>query len=217
MNADACGWRERLGPFLMGHVSEAERAAVAAHLEGCATCRRERDLLAPVARALEAADPRHVLAETEEPPADLEPRVVRRIRDARAGRRRRVALAGAAAGVVVAVGAWLVIPNIVGSTVDEVTLTSSVPTAAGSASLFERPWGTEVHLRATGLSAGTVYVVWLESVDGERVQGGTFRAPGADEVRMTVAIALDRDESVLLGVTAKDGATVLRGRLEGDR
>lgn len=218
MTTDACrGWRERLGPYLTGRASATERAAVEAHLEGCAACRRERDLLAPVARALDVADPSHVLAETEQPPADLEPRVVGRIRGARRERRRRVGLASAAAGIAIVLALSLALFATAGPGAEQVMLTGASPRAAGAAELVERAWGTEVHLRAWGLSSGTTYVVWLEAVDGERVQGGTFRAPGPEEVRATLAIALDRDDSVVLGVTATGGDTVLQARLGEDR
>lgn len=212
------GWREHLGAYLTGRSTDPERAGLEAHLEGCASCRHELEELAPVARALDAADPDRILSGAEEPPAALAPRIAERIAEARRRRRRRGVIVAIAAtvGVAAIMTAALVIPRN-GPEGERVTLVASAPGAGGWASLAERPWGTEVHLRAAGLAPGATYVVWLESIEGDRVQGGTFTAPDDNEVRMTLAVALARNRSVLLGITETGGDTVLRARLPADR
>jgi len=58
MTVDECRiWRERLGAFALGQLSDSERAATEAHLEGCPDCRAEANALSPMAAMLERADP----------------------------------------------------------------------------------------------------------------------------------------------------------------
>jgi len=54
MTAEGCReWRERLGAYVLGHLTEDERAATSAHIEGCAACRAEAESLAPLAEAVD--------------------------------------------------------------------------------------------------------------------------------------------------------------------
>ena len=79
MKADDCRrWRENLGALVLDQLEPDERIATEAHLGGCAECRTERDLLAPVARALPLADPEQ-LASTPAPPRSLAFRIARGI------------------------------------------------------------------------------------------------------------------------------------------
>ena len=218
MTTDPCRRREQLGAYLTGRLTDQERAALEAHLEGCGACRRELEELAPVARALEAADPDRILPGAEEPPAELGPRIIERIAEANRRRwlRQAVVTLAAAISLAAVATAVIVLPRD-GVAGERVTLVSNTAGAGGWASLVERPWGTEVHLRANGLASGATYVVWLQSVEGDRVQGGTFRAPDDEEVRMTLAVALARDRSVLLGITETGGETVLQAHLPMER
>ena len=50
-------WRESLGAYALGHLSDDERAGLEAHLEGCPECRAELESLSSVARLLPLADP----------------------------------------------------------------------------------------------------------------------------------------------------------------
>jgi len=69
MTAEGCReWRERLGAYVLGHLTEDERAATSAHIEGCAACRAEAESLAPLAEMLPIADPAQ-LTTAPTPPA----------------------------------------------------------------------------------------------------------------------------------------------------
>src|SRR5919109_323609 len=73
MRAEECRiWRERIGALVLGQLSEDERAATEAHLEGCPACRAEADALAPVAALLSRADPDR-LAPAPAPPLGRSP------------------------------------------------------------------------------------------------------------------------------------------------
>ncbi len=68
MKAEGCReWRERIGALVLGQLSEDERFATEAHLDGCPACRAEVEALAPVASLLERVDPER-LAPTPAPP-----------------------------------------------------------------------------------------------------------------------------------------------------
>src|SRR5215208_413502 len=76
--------RERLGALALGQLSPEERAAIEAHLEGCAECRAEAEALAPMAAMLRRADPER-LSPAPAPPPYLGDRSARRRRRARIG------------------------------------------------------------------------------------------------------------------------------------
>src|SRR6478752_7047921 len=82
-------WRERLGAHVLGQLSDEERIATEAHLEGCPDCRAEANALSPMAAMLERADPDR-LSPAPAPPPDLGDRIARRIAAERGvtGRRR---------------------------------------------------------------------------------------------------------------------------------
>lgn len=108
--------RELLGAFALGGLPDDARAAMRAHLDGCATCRSELAEIAPLAQDLRGVDPA-TLTDLPTPPPDLGERIRARVaqerelaqarerRDARRAQARRGArrlTAGAAALVVVA-------------------------------------------------------------------------------------------------------------------
>ena len=81
MTVEGCReWRERLGAYVLDQLSEDERAATAAHIDGCAACRAEAESLAPIAE---------LLAEGRSGPARHGPRPARRARRADQLRDRR--------------------------------------------------------------------------------------------------------------------------------
>jgi len=56
MKTDGCReWRESLGAYALGHLSEEERAGLEAHLEGCPSCRAELEQLTGVVHPLSLA------------------------------------------------------------------------------------------------------------------------------------------------------------------
>src|ERR1700761_8003482 len=95
--------RLSLGAYALGDLPAEERAALAAHLEGCPECRAELRELEGVAALLALADPARIAAASARPPAALGARIEAQIaaessREGRARRRRRFRLwAGGAA------------------------------------------------------------------------------------------------------------------------
>ena len=98
---DHQGYRELAAPFALDALSAAERAAFAAHLAECATCRADVQAFREVAGVLAHAAP------AAEPPAGLRDRVLREARRVRplAGRRAIGPWLAAAAALVLAVAA----------------------------------------------------------------------------------------------------------------
>jgi anti-sigma factor RsiW len=183
MKADDCRqWRESLGALVLDQLPDDERVALEAHLEGCAECRAERDLLLPVAEALPLADPAQ-LGASPSPPASLGLRVARGIAgERRARRRRRVRLGFAAAAtacataavVAIALGGGGTSPSV-GAPAKAVAFTSTPRGVEIGASLAPRPWGSEISVQVRGITPGTRCQVWLRRRDGTQVPAGSFR------------------------------------------
>lgn len=105
MNNNACHqYRPLIGSYVLGHLDDAERSRLEAHLEGCGDCRTEVDELAPVAGTLDRARP---FQDPRLPPDHLVDRVVHVIRRAAEieGRRRKLLVLAGAAALLVLVGA----------------------------------------------------------------------------------------------------------------
>lgn len=99
---DCLAIRDRLAEFALSGLSPEERARVERHLEWCAGCRKEAGGLVSAATGVGLA------LEQEEPPADLEARVVETVAIAagrRPPRRRRAAAAVAVAAAITAIAA----------------------------------------------------------------------------------------------------------------
>src|ERR1700761_4451857 len=97
-------WKLALGAYALGDLPADERAAIAAHLEGCAECRAELPELVGKAALLPLADPARIEQPSVRPPADLGARIEAQIaaESSREGRERqrrrfRLWLGGAAA------------------------------------------------------------------------------------------------------------------------
>src|ERR1700742_2919909 len=111
-------WKLSLGAYALGDLPPDERAAVAAHLEGCDECRAELRSLEGVAALLPLADPDRIEAPTARPPADLRARIEAQIaaesaREGRERRRRRFRLGvggAVAAATVAAILAIAILP-----------------------------------------------------------------------------------------------------------
>lgn len=135
--------RELLGAFVLGGLPEDARAAVRAHLDGCATCRAELAEIAPLSEDLRGVNP-DALLDVPAPPADLGERIRARITEerelaqarerrdvrrvgAQRGARRLVAAAAAVAVVAAALGAGTLIGRSTAPT------TTALPTPSPSA------------------------------------------------------------------------------------
>jgi anti-sigma factor RsiW len=196
MTADPCrAWRERIGALVLGQLPGDEAAATRAHLEGCNACRREAELLAPLADLLARADPVQIFEEPA-PPPDLAPRITRRIAAERRQRRRRrfriavpaTAVAAAAAAViailVVGAGGAPKGPEPVRVAFD------ALPNGAEAAvALSPDPSGSRVDVGVSGVPDGTLCRVWIRRADGEREPAGSFRYREGTGASETTALA----------------------------
>jgi hypothetical protein len=186
MKTDGCReWRESLGAYALGHLSEEERAGLEAHLEGCPGCRAELEQLTPVVRPMSLADPARFEA-APQLPVSLGARVAGAIARERLGRRRRrlrfgLALGGATAAVATAL-VLLVLPGGETTGPEQHVTFSSLPKGTKiSAKLIPNAFGTEIHMYVKGVSSGTLCRVYLRSDDGKLLSAGTFRYRWGDD------------------------------------
>ena len=219
MTRDDCRhWREDIGAYLLGGLSDERRTALLAHLDGCPNCRVELAELAEVAHVMPVADPlrNHQL---EAPSSSLMDSILGAIAGERRARRarltRRVAAAAAiAAALILGVFAAATLPgDSSGSTVEF----AGAGTGGSTASLEYLPGGTRIDLDIDGLPLEETYYVWLEDSDGERIPAGTFWTPdeaGSLQLKLTAAISLRRCEGI--GISDGDGKTVLYSKVEWD-
>ena len=213
--------RPLLGPFVLGHLDEAEVTAVRAHLEGCAPCRDEATELASVADLLPLAEPERIGAPAE-PPREMLGGVLARIeqeRGARSKTRRRAITARIAAAA--AMITLLVVAGLTTRSSDEaggeiVALKASCAGVAGQAVVHEDPRSTWVELTVSGLPVGETYGVWLEETGtGERSPLGTFTGtPG--ELYISLYSTLPRDRAGSVGVSDSQGTTLLVGTVPAE-
>jgi hypothetical protein len=102
---------------------------------------------------------------------------------ASAGRRLRNALLGAAAALLLAVGAAAVVTTHRDHPVEFAAAlhgTELAPTASGSVTMTQTSSGWRIHLKATGLprlDGGRYYQGWLKDAAGTLVPIGTFNQP----------------------------------------
>ena len=210
MTADECRiWRERLGAYVLGQLSEEERVATDAHLEGCPDCRAEADALSPMAAMLEHADPER-LSPAPAPPPELGDRIARRIAAERgATRRRRLWFGfGLGAAAAAATAAVLLAISLTGSTPTqpqpETVAFKGLPQGVSvDASLQARAWGSDVSLHVRGFRPGTLCTVWLRRSDGTKIPAGSFRyvyAGESDEAQLSSG--LDPPDVTAIGLKA---------------
>ncbi len=211
MKAEGCReWRERIGALVLGQLSEDERFATEAHLDGCPACRAEVEALAPVASLLERVDPER-LAPSPAPPPGLREQILRRIAAERRTERRRrtrlrLGLAAAAAAVVAA--AVLVVVGMGGSdrgSPSQTVAFRSLPRDTfAEATVAPRPWGSDVSIKVYGFRPGTLCQVWLRRSDGTRVPAGSFRYVYEGEgEHLSSALALDDATAIGLRVGSR--------------
>jgi hypothetical protein len=205
-------WRLALGAYALGDLPPDERAAIAAHLEGCDECRAELRSLEGVAALLPLADPDRIEAPTARPPADLGARIEAQIaaensREGRETRRRRFrfGIGGAVAVAAVAAVLLLVILPIGGgenSPAQEVHF-ASVPNGVSiHATLEPHAFGTEIQMYVKGVRSGTLCRVFLRDGDGRTFPAGSFRYRWGDDSEAELSSALDLSQAVAIGVHA---------------
>jgi hypothetical protein len=171
--------RQLLGVYVVGAIDPAERAAVNAHLAGCAVCREELSGLAglpallghvPLADAERLSEGGYGLPDMDEPPAELLNGLLRRVAARRRHRRLRSVLALAAAVAVAAGGTAAVFdahqpPSHVVSGQDMVRASNANVTASVRYSAV--PWGgTAMRVAVQGIPTGTKCSFSVENAAG---------------------------------------------------
>ncbi|MGY2067390.1 anti-sigma factor family protein [Blastococcus sp. SYSU DS0619] len=213
--------REQLGVYALGHGTAAERAAVRAHLDGCADCRGELAELSPLAPRLAGVDPDR-LDEAPAPPAGLREAVLARIAAEERERpvplptRRRTALVAAAAATGIAAAGfgvgWLTRPVPPPVPQESVAVEITEAGIDASAALVAHTWGVEVKLSGEGFTAGEVYRVAVTEEDGDVVQAGSFLGVGPAELHCNLNSSVLREDASGFAVVDAEGAVVLRSR-----
>lgn len=209
--------REQLGVFALGHGSPMERAALRAHLDGCAACRAELAELTPLAARLADVDPDR-LDETPAPPAGLRDAVLARIAaeprpPVRLADHRRRRLVAAAAAVAIAAAAfavgWLVRPQPAPGPLEPVAVQTADTGIEASAAVVPHTWGVEVKLSGSGFTAGEVYSVTVRQADGDQVPAGAFLGIGPGELDCNLNSPVLRADAAGFDVVDAEGAVVV--------
>lgn len=216
MKTESCReWRESLGPQALGTLPEGERAALEAHLEGCAECRAELASLAGVARLLPLADPAH-FETAPTPPASLADRVAATIRAERRARKRRhrrlgLAFGGATAAAAAAVLAIAVLPGGGNSPPEQQVAFRNLPPGLQiSATLEPHAYGTEIHMYVKGAPSGTLCRVFVRGPGGARQPAGSFRYRWGEDSDAVLSAALDLARTRAIGVRVGERTYVAR-------
>jgi hypothetical protein len=205
MKAESCReWRESLGAYALGQLSEEERIRLEAHLEGCPSCSAEIEQLAALRHPMSLADPARFDTAPALPSA-LAARVAAAIgRERLSRRRRRTGFGFAMAGATAAVAAALAIFVFSGSTQEgpgqHVSFASTPKGVKISAKLIPNPFGTEIHMYVKGVDSGTLCRVYLKSRDGTELSAGTFRYRWGDDSFPILSSALDLSKTEALEV-----------------
>ena len=205
MTTESCReWRESLAAHALGTISERERAALEAHLEGCPACRAELESLAGVAQLLPLANPEHFDTAPAPPPA-LADRVAATIRaERRTLRRRKLRLGLAFSGATAAVAAVLaifVLPGGSNSTPEQHIAFQALPPGLQiDATLQPHAYGTEIHMYVKGAPSGTLCRVFVRGPNGVQQSAGSFRYRWGDDSDAVLSAALDLSRTRALGV-----------------
>ncbi|RFU19349.1 anti-sigma factor family protein [Geodermatophilus marinus] len=210
--------REQLGVYALGHGTPQERAAVRAHLDGCAECRAELAPLVGLAARLDAVDPDR-LDETPTPPPGLGEAILARIAEERARptplvTRRRLATAGAAAAVAASafgVG-WLVRPVPPPPPLEAVAVEVLEQGVRATADVIPHTWGVEVRLSGQGFTAGEAHRVWVTDEAGAEVPAGGFIGVGPEQLDCNLNAFVLREDAVGFTVVDAAGDVVLTSR-----
>jgi hypothetical protein len=227
-------WKLSLGAYALGDLPAEERAAIAAHLEGCAECRAELRSLEGVAALLPLADPARIEQPAARPPAELGARIEAQIaaeasregREKRRSRRRWWAGGAIATAVVAALLAIVVLPIGSGenSPAQEVRFASVPKGVSIDATLQPHAFGTEIQMYVSGIRSGTLCRVFLRDAQGKTFSAGSFRYRWGEDSEAELSSALDLSQAKEIGVHAGgrtfvapvDQATALVGGADSD-
>ena len=202
-------WRERLGAHVLGQLSDEERIATEAHLEGCPDCRAEANALSPMAAMLERADPDRL-----SPPRPL--RRISAIGSPGASRPSAAPRGGGGCGSASASeprrrprrprscsrsrspGRHPPSSRTPRPSPSRGSRRASQSTPASSPAP-----GSDVSLHVRGFRPGTLCTVWLRRSDGTKVPAGSFRyvyAGESDEAQLSSG--LDPPDVKAIGLRA---------------
>jgi hypothetical protein len=203
-------WREALGAYALGHLSEGERASLEAHLEGCPACRDEAAALASVANLLPHADPER-FGPAPLPPPELGKRITATIDAERRSKRRHrrlrlgFGLGAAAAAAAAAVLAIFVLAGGENGSPEQHVAFRSLPSGVKIAAALEpQAYGTEIHMYVSGIRSGTLCQVYMRGRGGRDVSAGTFRYRWGGDAAAVLSAALDLSRAKALVVHAGD-------------
>lgn len=204
-------WRELLGAYALGQLEGDEKIGLEAHLDGCAQCREELTLLAPVAQMLPRADPAR-FESAPQPPPELGARIAATIgaerqKAQRRRRRRRLfggfALGGATAALAAAVLAIFVLGGGGDGQPEQQVRFASVPKGVTiDATLEPHAYGTEIRMYVHGIASGTLCTVSLRGPGGVSYPAGTFRYRWGEDSEAVLASALDLSRTRAITVRA---------------
>ncbi|HZL03077.1 MAG TPA: zf-HC2 domain-containing protein [Cellulomonas sp.] len=216
--------RLELGALVLGALPADERSRVETHVAGCETCRTELAELAPLPGLLRRVSEADVLrsgdgpSASAEPVVDLVPAVValadRELREHRARRRRRWAVAGIAAtvlgGVAVGTGALLAGGPGQEAVAAPVVVRANDPATGVRAEVTLRssPGGTDLALRLTGVPAGEECRL-VASAGGQRDVTASWDATYDGEATFTGSTHFAVDEIDMLVIETPAGRTLL--------
>lgn len=202
------------GAYVLGALSQPDRAAFEAHLPGCAQCQarvREAEGVAGLLAGLSA----DVLEPMDDVPDTLLPGLLRR---ARAEQRRRRALTSGlvavAAACVVAL-AVLLWPSASPSRPAPVAMTALVASpVTATARLTDRAWGTEIDLactyRGSGLHEGWSYRLVVVDKRGRSQEIGTWALAPGKTIHYTSGTSLARDDIASIAINGPSDVPILR-------
>lgn len=202
-------WRESLGAYALGQLDGDERAGLEAHLDGCAQCRAELALLAPVAQMLPHADPAQ-FESAPQPPPELGARIAATIEGERQKverrRRRRAfggfAFGGAAAALAAAVLAIFVLGGGSGQPEKHIRFAAVPKGVTIDATLEPHAYGTEIRMYVHGIASGTLCTVSLRGPGGVSYPAGTFRYRWGEDSEAVLSSALDLSRTRAISVRA---------------
>lgn len=197
--------------YLIGALSEYERLAFQAHLEGCAACRARVEVARDVVPYLRASQESDLDTSLPPLPETLLPGLLAQAR--RTNRRMRAASfalgAAAAAGAAVA----LTLPQP--STPPGQTMVAVRPSAVtATASLRATPWGTEItvhcgYAHGAAIPAGYRYALSVRSSTGVTSQLGSWQLNDGRSITYSAGTALPIGQIRAVDITDSDGTALL--------
>lgn len=216
MTGDHDEVRLLLGPYVLGGLAAADRRKLEEHLSGCEACRSELARSAPLPallRRLPVEEAMRTDDGTEPTPDSVSAGVLPGLlaaveRDRRRGRRRtalRAVLIAATVAAVTALGVVGLRDARSDATVMTLTAIGASP-AGGDVALVEKPWGTALTLRVSGLPDGGPFVLQVtgaKSLDPE--PAATWAATPGGSVEVVGASSIVPDDIAEISVLGPDG------------